>query len=90
MSERLVKLAGSITILGTEIFNNSGTFKELTIGTSESDLWQIIDDSTIADNVSGNAVFNILIIHRDPVTQNFITPKWLTDKFGAYGTSNIK
>lgn len=89
-SERIVKLAGNITTLENEIFNYNGVFNELTIGTSESDLWQIVDDSTVADNVSGNAVFNNLVVYRDPATQNFITPAWLVDKFGRYGTSNIK
>ena len=90
MSERLVKLAGNITTLGFEIFNYNGTFKELTIGTSESDLWQIIDDSTIADNVSGDAKFNSLIVYRDPISQSFITIDWLTSKFGVANQTEIK
>lgn len=90
MSERLVKLAGNITTLGFEIFNYNGTFKELTIGTSESDLWQIIDDSTIVDNVSGDAKFNSLIVYRDPISQSFITIDWLTSKFGVANQTEIK
>ena len=89
-TSRKVHLASNITSMSKDAFASCGTFNELVIGSSETDLWQVADETAIANNVGGGAKFNNLTVYRDPISQSFITVDWLTDKFGAANQIEIK
>ena len=89
-SARIIHIPSKVVNLSSSVFNYGGTYKEMIIGNSETDPWQLIDESTVSDNVGGDSKFTNITVFRDASTQSFITDTWLTSKFGSYGAASIR
>ena len=65
--------------MGEKSFNTGRTIANFTIGSSETDLWQVSDQDDIADNAGGTTIFDNLTVYK--ASQSFVSSGWLQEKF---------